>query len=474
MPDQENNSNEVELPKSLPESKEQESNEEWSLVDITSSDKLPEDDNQEQPEDDNQEQPEDDNQEQPVEEQFPPEGNATTDINDVETPQASGKRYLRFSLLRRIEHWTFMASFSILALTGLIQRYATSPIAVKIVNVLGGIERTRQIHHLAAFLMMLVVIYHLGIVSYKLYVERISPSMLPGMMDFRAFWETTKYFFGRRKNPAQQGRFTFEEKIEYWAVVWGTLIMGLTGFFMWNPIITTKIFSGQVIPAAKIAHSMEAVLAVLSIIIWHLYHVFVKTFNKSMYTGKLNEEQMLHEHALELADIKAGIAIRVLDPKVKAKRQKIFFPIYAVFAGLMFIGVYFFVGFEQTAIASVPPPAETAEAYVPLTPTPLPTARPTATPGQNLESPTWDNSIDRILENKCISCHGEVAKFAELDLSSYESTMTGSQNGPVIIPGNPEESKIIITQSTGGHPGQLSSEELDIVIQWINTGAPEK
>ena len=63
-------------------------------------------------------------------------------------------------------------------------------------------------------------------------------------------------------------RFTFDEKFEYWAFVWGTLVMGLTGFMLWNPIVTAKILPGVAIPAALAAHSGEALLAVLAIAIW--------------------------------------------------------------------------------------------------------------------------------------------------------------------------------------------------------------
>ncbi|MCZ7666212.1 MAG: hypothetical protein M5U34_02700 [Chloroflexi bacterium] len=59
------------------------------------------------------------------------------------------------------------------------------------------------------------------------------------------------------------------KKIEYWAVIWGTAVMILTGFTLWNPIAITQFLPGQFIPAAKTAHSAEALLAVLSIVVWH-------------------------------------------------------------------------------------------------------------------------------------------------------------------------------------------------------------
>ncbi len=193
-----------------------------------------------------------------------------------------------------------------------------------------------------------------------------------------------------------------------------------------------------------------------------------------MFNGKLNNQQMLHEHPLELADIKAGLAERPTDPKEVKRRRKIFFPTYSALAALMLVGLVFFVTYEQTAITTLPPAASTSEVFVPLTPTPLPTQRPTATSAPLAEAPTWDNSIADIFANRCTACHGEVAKLADLDLSSYETAMQGSKSGPVIIPGSPEESLLIQIQTAGGHPGQLTEDEIKLVTDWIAAGAAEK
>ena len=263
--------------------------------------------------------------------------------------------YTRFTIFHRIEHWIFISSFITLGLTGLVQKFADSPISLFVVRTLGGIENTRLIHHVAATLMMVVVIYHLGAVAYRLYVQRVRPTMLPSLFDFRAFGQYLMYFFGKRKTVPQQGRFTFQEKVEYWAVVWGTVIMVITGFMMWNPITTTKFLPGDIIPAAKFAHGAEAILAVLSILVWHFYHVFIKHFNKSMYTGKISEGEMFEEHALELADIKSGTAHLPVDPKTYKRRMKIFLPVYGILAVTLVIFLYLFLTGEQTALATVRP-----------------------------------------------------------------------------------------------------------------------
>ena len=379
----------------------------------------------------------------------------------------------RFTIYHRIEHWVFMASFSILGLTGLVQRYSENAFSTWFVTTLGGLDNVRRVHHAAAFVMMLVTIYHIGAVIYRMYVLRVRPTMLPSMADIRAALDSVKYYVGFRKNPAQQGRYTFEEKAEYWAVVWGTIVMGITGFVMWNPIITTRVLSGEFVPAAKVAHGLEAVLAVVAIFLWHFYHVLVKTLNKSMFTGKLSGHQMVDEHPLELADIKAGLATRPLDPEKKRQRERRFWPAYSVLAAFSLVGVYFFVSYEVTALETVSP-ISTEVVFAPLTPTPLPTPHPTNTPAPLPAVATWDDGIGVIFEGKCGNCHNSTAKLGGLDLSSYQNALTGSNSGPVILPGDPVSSLIYSVQAAGGHPGQLSQEDLGLVRTWIEAGAPEK
>ena len=212
---------------------------------------------------------------------------------------AKARRYQRFNISYRIEHWVLTFSFALLAITGLIQIYVDSGLARWIVGVLGGVETVRFLHRIAALILMLETIYHLGHLGYRLYVLRTPMSMLPGVEDIRNAIQAVRYNLGMSKKPAQQGFYTFEEKLEYWAVVWGTIVMGVTGFMLWNPIATTQLLPGVAIPAAKVAHGLEATLAVLAIIVWHIYHVHLRHLNLSMFTGRLSEKEMQEFHEKE-------------------------------------------------------------------------------------------------------------------------------------------------------------------------------
>ena len=391
-----------------------------------------------------------------------------TESTEMQEPK---KWFVRFTISERFEHWVFIISFIILGITGMVQRYSENPISEFLVSLVGGIENIRLIHHASAIITMLIVIYHLGALGYRVYVNRSRLTMLPVINDVTNVYQAFLYFIGRRKHPPQQGRYTFEEKLEYWAVVWGTFIMAVTGFMMWNPIATTKILPGQFIPAAKVAHSLEAVLAILSILIWHMYQVFIRHFNKSMYSGKISEETMLHDHPIELADLKAGTAKPPVTEEGVTKRRRVYLPIYTVVAAIMLVGVYFFIAYEETAIATVPP-AEEVEVFVPYTPTPLPTPPPSPTPPP-VTALTWEGGIATLVQSKCVACHNSSSKIGELDLSDYQASLLGGNSGPAVIPGDPENSTIIVVQTAGDHPGQFSDIELDQMREWIESGAPE-
>lgn len=383
------------------------------------------------------------------------------------------RKYTRFTISDRIEHWAQMAAFATLAITGLVQKYAEIKLSQSIIATLGGIEIVRIIHRGATIVLMLGVIYHIGTAGYKLFVKRSRPTMLPILKDVTNAWGIFMYNLGLKDSKPQQGRFTFDEKFEYWAFVWGTIIMGLSGFILWNPIASSRFLPGAFIPAAKAAHGGEALLAILAIIVWHFYNVHIKHLNKSMFTGYLTEEEMISEHPIELADIKAGITDVVSTNEELKKRKRVFYPAYGLISAVLLVFVYLFVTMEETAIETIEPIRDNAEIYVPLTPTPFPTPLPTPTaPDVQDISASWSGGINDMFQNTCGTCHGEMA-LGGLDVRSFESLLASGNTGQLIQPGDAQNSYLVELQAAGGHPGQFSGEDLAIIREWIDLGAPE-
>jgi cytochrome b subunit of formate dehydrogenase len=275
-------------------------------------------------------------------------------------------QYSRFDRWQRLEHAILIASFTLLSITGLPQKYADSTWGGLMVQMLGGIEATRFIHHTAAIVLMIGAIYHGAIVTYKIYVKRVHMTMLPGWQDAKDGFQALFYNLGFAQQPPRMGRYTFAEKAESWALIWGTVIMIITGFVLWNPIATAIFLPGQFIPAAKAAHGGEALLAVLSIITWHVYHVHLKHLNKSMFTGFISRHEMEEEHPLELQTIEAGAAAPPADDPGMARRRRQFIPAAVVISVTLLTALLIFVSFEQTAITTVP--RQEVEIFV--TPTP--------------------------------------------------------------------------------------------------------
>lgn len=381
-------------------------------------------------------------------------------------------QYLRFPLPRRVEHWVNVISFSTLALTGLAQKYSSISLSVWFIRFLGSIERVRVIHRVAAVVLALIAIFHVGVAIYHLYVKRGRPTMLPSLRDVRNAWQILRHNLGFAKDRPRQDFYTFEEKVEYWALMWGMVVMGITGFFLWNPITAARLLPGQFIPAAKAAHGGEAVLAVLAIIIWHLYHVLVRHFNRSMYTGYLSLDEMKREHPLALES--------EWQPPSRTdtsfiQRRKTFWIVYSVVALIWLLGVNWFVTSEVTASAAVEiiPDLQGLEGFNPPKRTPYPTQLPT--PESALEfGSTWEDGMGNFISNRCGDCHHPITGDANLDLTTYAGAIQGGDSGPAIVPYGPGASLITIWPNFDWHLGKYSPAEAAAVRNWIQNGAIEK
>ncbi|MEW5718141.1 MAG: cytochrome b/b6 domain-containing protein, partial [Chloroflexota bacterium] len=345
------------------------------------------------------------------------------------------KQYRRFSVAQRIEHWAQMLSFTGLALTGIPQKFVGNGWAETWIQLMGGVEIVRNIHHISAVVMALACIYHVVVVAYKIFVLRVRWTMFPRLDDLFDALDVVRYNLGLTKEKIKLDRFSFEEKAEYWAFVWGAILMGFTGFMMWNPINTARFVPGDLIPAAKAAHGGEALLAVLAIIVWHFYGVHIKTFSKAMFTGKLSEREMEHAHALELERIQAGTTDPRPDPETIKKRERLFIPVAAILSALMLVALYLFVTYEQTAITTLPRRAQ-VPIFAPITPTPI--VRPSA------PAPTLSGAAKVLPESHagrttCNNCHANNSgpKHPADHAGRTDATCTACHKLPDTMPAAP-------------------------------------
>lgn len=281
------------------------------------------------------------------------------------TENSLPKEFPRFRVGARIEHIILLVSFTTLAITGLPQKYALTGWGESMIAWMGGIEQVRIIHRYAAFVLTVGAIYHIFTSTYRFFVKHERMQILFSRKDWYDLKDSVAYNLGFLSDPPKMLKFNFGEKIEYWAVVWGTAIMAITGFLLWNPIAVTTVLPGQFIPASKAAHGWEAVLAVLSIVIWHFYNVLIKHFNPSIWTGDLPLDQMEEEHQLELERLEAGGKPWPQPEKTGLHRRRVIFVIVSVLiGGAMLAVVVWAATFEQTAVTTIP--RVTREVFVPL------------------------------------------------------------------------------------------------------------
>lgn len=214
---------------------------------------------------------------------------------------------IRFGIYRRVEHAICLTSFVTLVLTGLAQRFYSAHWAEWLIVNGGGIDVIRLIHRATGVIFTVSVAVHIAAACYGVIFKHWQPSMVVNKKDFTDAIANLKFYLGLSNDHAKCDRYDYKQKFEYWGVLLGGILMITTGFILWFPTQFFTLFPflpGQIIPAAKLTHSNEAMLAFLIIVTWHIYGaVFspeVFPLDTSIFTGKISKKRMEHEHPLEL------------------------------------------------------------------------------------------------------------------------------------------------------------------------------
>jgi len=219
----------------------------------------------------------------------------TTPVDQVRTERT----FPRFTRAQRWEHGLLILTFLVLLLTGLVQKYRFTGLSQQILSTPERLELIQTIHRLAAVVLTLEALYHVGQGLALLARRRLSGAIFLSWQDIRDAVQMLRYLLFLTDRRPRYGKYSFEQKYTYWFMVFGLGIMIVTGFILWFPILFTRVFPGGIIPAAKLAHSTEAIVGLIFVVIWHVYHVHAERLNLSIFTGRLNEDEMRTYHALE-------------------------------------------------------------------------------------------------------------------------------------------------------------------------------
>jgi formate dehydrogenase subunit gamma len=214
---------------------------------------------------------------------------------------------VRFSFWSRFQHAMIILLFGLLLVTGMPQKWPTSEISVWVVDHLGGIFAARWLHRMAGIVFAVLVVAHLVVAIGGVLTKRMKPSMLLGKKDFTDALDNLRYYAGYKDAPPRFGRYDYRQKFEYWGLIFGSLIMVATGFILYFPIAVSNFLPAELIPAAKVMHSYEALFAFLIVLIWHMAgaHLSPESFpiDTSIFTGKVRKDKLKHEHPLEYEDL---------------------------------------------------------------------------------------------------------------------------------------------------------------------------
>jgi cytochrome b subunit of formate dehydrogenase len=156
--------------------------------------------------------------------------------------------------------------------------------------------------------MILVSLYHIYYILFTKRGRQLVIDLFPRFQDLKDAIGVAKFNLGLSNTKPKLDRFSYIEKAEYWALVWGTIVMTLTGLLMWIYTDIAGTFTKLEWDIARTIHYYEAWLAFLAIVVWHFYFVIfnpdVYPMNLAWLKGTLTEEEMAHEHPLELEKIK--------------------------------------------------------------------------------------------------------------------------------------------------------------------------
>ncbi len=206
----------------------------------------------------------------------------------------------RMPLRFRWQHAALLTSFFTLVLTGFALKFPGSWYDA----LLGMSEHLRHLmHRIAAIVLIAVSAYHILDIAFTREGRKLVRDLVPTLDDARGAWQNVAYYLGLSSSKPEFSRFNYAEKAEYWALVWGMIVMAVTGIMLW-----AKVFFGNHVPrwwldAATAVHFYEAILATLAIVVWHFYQVFfdpdVYPMNWAWWDGKMTLHHYREEHGLD-------------------------------------------------------------------------------------------------------------------------------------------------------------------------------
>ncbi|HLY16459.1 MAG TPA: cytochrome b/b6 domain-containing protein [Bryobacteraceae bacterium] len=182
-----------------------------------------------------------------------------------------GRPDVRMLPFERVQHALLVLSFATLVWTGFALKYPDQWWARPLMLREGNLRSI--VHRIAAVVFMAVTLTHgISLIANRR-LRRHWMQLFPKAADAREALANFSYNVGLRSAPPGRSAHSYIEKAEYWAVVWGALVMILTGVMLWGNNLMLALFPKSWLDVATSVHFYEALLATLAIVVWHLYGV---------------------------------------------------------------------------------------------------------------------------------------------------------------------------------------------------------
>jgi cytochrome b subunit of formate dehydrogenase len=198
----------------------------------------------------------------------------------------------RMGLHFRVAHGITVLSFPVLALTGFALKFPDAWWARPLLAWEGNVAVRGLVHRGAGVVLLTGLAYHVIHLVMAKADRRMMKRMLPGFSDPLDAWQMIRFNLGLSSRMPKMGVFSYAEKMEYWAYLWGTVLMAGTGFVLWFDSFALRNLPKWVSDAATAAHYYEAILATGAILVWHFYLVIfdpdVYPMERAWWTGRVS------------------------------------------------------------------------------------------------------------------------------------------------------------------------------------------
>lgn len=263
------------------------------------------------------------------------------------------KVYRRFKPAQRNLHLIMIPSFFALALTGMCLKFSQMAWARTLSHGLGGFDVMSVLHRIGAVALFFIFLLH--VIQVRRRRKRTGQSwwrmitgpdsLLFNRTDIVEFFGSVKWFLGRGPRP-RYGRYTYWEKFDYFAVLWGIVIIGSTGLILWFPEWFTWLIPGWFINVATIIHSDEALLAVAFIFTIHFFNTHFRPdkfpMDPVIFTGRMTLAELKSDKPREYEALVASGELQdhMVDPIPESLERTLkIFGAVALVVGLTLVGL---------------------------------------------------------------------------------------------------------------------------------------